>query len=85
MSTAGLAQSGLASLANGPLDLETSEVSRSSSQASGRRRSIVDPEAVSVSTVTEKSTKNEKENLERLLKVFNGGNGLNFGVRAKII
>lgn len=84
MSTAGLAQSGLASLANGPLDLETSEVSRSSSQASGRRRSIVDPEAVSVSTVTEKSTKNEKENLERLLKVFNGGNGLNFGKRVTI-
>lgn len=87
MSSTSLAQSGVTALANGPIDLEASEVSRSSSQTSGRRsaRSIVDPETVTVSTADgESTTKNEKENLERLLKIFNGGNGLNFGKRVTI-
>ena len=78
MSTAGLAETGVPSLANGPIDLEASEVTRSSSRASSRHRSIVEPDTASASG--KGSTKKDKENLERLLNIFNGGNGLDFGV-----
>ena len=78
MSTPGLAQAGLASLTNGPIDLE-SEVSRSNSKASSRPRSTVEQETASA--CGEDSSRKEKENLERLLNIFNGGHGLDLGVR----
>ena len=71
---------GLASLENVPIELEASERSRSSSQASGRQRSVIDPENGSDSTAGG-ATRKDKEHLERLLNIFNGGNGLNMGVR----
>ena len=76
---------GFASLENVPIELEASERSRSSSQASGRQtqRSVLDTEHGSI-TDAGSSTRKDKENLERLLNIFNGGNGLNMGVSSSL-
>ena len=77
---------GFASLENVPIELEASERSRSSSQASGRQtqRSVLDTDHGSI-TDAGSSTRKDKENLERLLNIFNGGNGLNMGVSSSLI